>query len=97
MPALERRNLGRTGLAVTALGYGAGELRGPRVWGGRDLTAGQADQILNAVLDAGINFIDTAYDYGRSEEYIGRYISGRRSRVLPRDQVRLYGGRRGRP
>ena len=34
---------------------------------------------LHAVLDAGINFIDTAYDYGRSEDYIGRFISGRRS------------------
>jgi aryl-alcohol dehydrogenase-like predicted oxidoreductase len=33
---------------------------------------------LNAVLDAGINFIDTAYDYGLSEEYIGRFISHRR-------------------
>jgi aryl-alcohol dehydrogenase-like predicted oxidoreductase len=31
------------------------------------------------VLDAGINFIDTANDYGRSEEYIGRFLSQRRS------------------
>ena len=31
------------------------------------------------MLDRGINFIDTAYDYGLSEEYIGKYISGRRS------------------
>ncbi|PLS76935.1 MAG: aldo/keto reductase [Chloroflexi bacterium] len=54
------------------------EIRGPRIWSGRDLTDDQADRILNAVLDAGINFIDTAYDYGRSEEYIGRFISRRR-------------------
>jgi len=70
--------LGRTGLEVTVLGYGAMEIRGPRIWSGRDLTDDQADRILNAVLDAGINFIDTAYDYGRSEEYIGRFISRRR-------------------
>lgn len=76
--SLERRTFGRTGLEVTALGYGAMELRGPRIWSGRDLTDDQADRILNAVLDAGINFIDTAYDYGRSEEYIGRFISRRR-------------------
>jgi aryl-alcohol dehydrogenase-like predicted oxidoreductase len=38
-----------------------------------------ADVFLNAVLDAGINFIDTAPDYGISEERIGRYISSRRS------------------
>ncbi len=76
--SLERRTFGRTGLEVTALGYGAMEIRGPRIWSGRDLTDDQADRILNAVLDAGINFIDTAYDYGRSEEYIGRFISRRR-------------------
>ena len=76
--SLGRRTLGRTGLEVTVLGYGAMEIRGPRIWSGRDLTDDQADRILNAVLDAGINFIDTAYDYGRSEEYIGRFISRRR-------------------
>src|ERR671938_706754 len=76
---LERRTLGRTGLEVTTLGYGAMEIRGPRIWNGRDLTDDQAERILNAVLDAGINFIDTASDYGLSEEYIGRFISQRRS------------------
>src|SRR5437763_337910 len=76
---LEKRTLGRTGLQVTALGYGAMEVRGSRIWGGRPVTEGQAETILNAVLDSGINFIDTANDYGRSEEFIGKYISGRRS------------------
>ena len=76
--SLERRPLGRTGLEVTVLGYGAMEIRGPRIWSGRALTDAQAERILNAVLDAGINFIDTAHDYGRSEEYIGRYLGHRR-------------------
>src|SRR5262245_16864560 len=75
---LEKRTLGRTGLEVTALGYGAMEVRGSRIWGGRPVTEEQADTILNAVLDAGINFIDTANDYGRSEEFIGKFLSGRR-------------------
>src|ERR1700729_1511941 len=77
MPDLPKRQLGRTGLQVTTLGYGSMELRGaPRA---RDTTDAQAETILNAVLDAGINFIDTSIDYGVSEERIGRYISHRRS------------------
>jgi len=77
MTDLPKRELGRTGLQVTALGYGAMELRGaPRA---RDTTEAQAETILNAVLDAGINFIDTSIDYGVSEERIGRYISHRRA------------------
>ncbi|MCC7352762.1 MAG: aldo/keto reductase, partial [Anaerolineae bacterium] len=70
---------GRTNLRVTRLGYGAMEVRGPRIWNGRPVTEKQAETILNAVLDAGINFIDTSNDYGRSEEFIGKYISHRRS------------------
>jgi aryl-alcohol dehydrogenase-like predicted oxidoreductase len=79
---MEQRVLGKTGLKVTTLGYGAMEIRGKRVWGGRPVTDEQAERILNAVLDAGINFIDTAYDYGRSEEYIGKFISKRRSEYI---------------
>lgn len=77
MPALPANALGRTGINVTKLGYGAMEIRGaPR---GRHITDDQAETILNAVLDSGINYIDTSIDYGMSEEYIGRFISGRRS------------------
>lgn len=77
MVDLPTRELGRTGIQATMLGYGAMELRGtPR---GRDVTEAQAETILNAVLDAGINYIDTSIDYGLSEERIGRYLSGRRS------------------
>jgi aryl-alcohol dehydrogenase-like predicted oxidoreductase len=74
--AIERRPLGRTGTEVTILGYGAMELRGqPR---GPAITDAAAGQVLNAVLDAGINLIDTSVDYGRSEELIGRYLGHRR-------------------
>jgi aryl-alcohol dehydrogenase-like predicted oxidoreductase len=76
MPDLPKRTLGRTGLEVTTLGYGAMELRGaPR---GRDVGDEQAERIFNAVLDAGINFVDTSIDYGLAEERIGRFISHRR-------------------
>ena len=37
-----------------------------------------AGRLLNAVLDGGINLIDTSPDYGRSEELIGRYVGHRR-------------------
>ena len=76
---MKKNKLGRTGLEVTQLAYGAMELRGESQWVGRPITGEQAEPILNAVLDAGINFIDTAVDYGTSEEFIGRYISSRRS------------------
>jgi aryl-alcohol dehydrogenase-like predicted oxidoreductase len=54
-------------------------LRGPRTWGVRVVSEEDADRFLNSILDAGINFIDTAPDYGISEERIGRYVSSRRS------------------
>lgn len=76
--SLKTAVLGRTGLAVTRLGFGAMEIRGSRIWGGRAVTEKQAETILNSVLDSGINFIDTANDYGRSEEFIGKFISKRR-------------------
>lgn len=69
--------LGRTGLTVTTLGYGAMELRGaPR---GPEISDERTSEVLNAVLDSGINYIDTSPDYGRSEELIGRFIANRRS------------------
>ncbi|MBN1866927.1 aldo/keto reductase [Candidatus Sumerlaeota bacterium] len=70
--------LGRTGLRVSRLGYGAMELRRPLAGEGPTCSEPQAEAILNAVLDAGINFIDTSPDYGRSEERIGRYVGSRR-------------------
>ncbi len=79
---MEKRSFGKTGLKVTVLGHGAMEIRGPRIWNGRPVTDAEAQKILNAVLDAGINFIDTSYDYGLSEEYIGKYISGRRKEFI---------------
>ena len=69
--------LGRTGLEVTRLGYGTALSKQP--------DHGQWGRLLNAVLDSGINFIDTANDYGvrsasgPAEEQIGRHISARRS------------------
>jgi aryl-alcohol dehydrogenase-like predicted oxidoreductase len=82
MSDLPRATLGRTGLEVTQLGYGAMELRGSRGPLGEPVEPDVAGRILNAVLDAGINYIDTSPDYGRSEELIGEHISHRRDEFL---------------
>ena len=78
MPDLPKRKLGRTGLNVTALGFGALELRGMFAGVGRELKPRQPERILNAVLDAGINYIDVSVDYGEAEEHIGSCIANRR-------------------
>jgi aryl-alcohol dehydrogenase-like predicted oxidoreductase len=75
---LPKRTLGRTGLQVTTLGFGALELRGMVAGVGRRLMPGQPERILSAVLDAGINYIDVAVDYGEAETHIGRCIASRR-------------------
>ena len=81
MADLARKALGQTGIEVSVLGYGAMELRGPMPGPlqGPTISDKDAETILNAVLDVGINFIDTSIDYGRSEELIGKFISHRRS------------------
>jgi len=76
------RRLGRTNLEVTQLGYGSMGLRGPRTWGMRVVSEDEAEQVLHAVLDAGINFIDTSPDYGICEERIGRCLAGRRREFI---------------
>ena len=82
MVDLPKRKLGRTGLNVTTLGFGALELRGMVAGVGRELKPGQPERILNAVLDAGINYIDVASDYGEAEGHIGRCIANRRQEFI---------------
>ncbi len=80
MNDLPKQTLGRTAMRVTQLGYGAMELRGtPR---SRDVSDEQAEHILHAVLDSGINYVDTSIDYGLSEERIGRFLGKRRDQFF---------------
>jgi aryl-alcohol dehydrogenase-like predicted oxidoreductase len=69
---METTILGRTGLEVSRLGVGLAEI-------GSLEDSGEAGRVLNEALDAGINFLDTAECYGRSEEFLGRNVSHRRS------------------
>jgi len=80
MADIPKRTLGRTGLEVTTLGFGAMELRGAPH--GPAITDDDAVVLLNTVLDEGINFIDTSIDYGRSEELIGKAIPHRRDEYV---------------
>ena len=70
---MEKRDLGKTGLTVTVLGYGAAEI------GFRGVPEETVDRLINGALDAGLNVIDTAECYVDSEEKIGKTVSGRRS------------------
>ena len=69
--------LGRTGLEVTRIGYGTAAMKFQ--------SDRECGRLLNAGLDSGINFIDTANDYGvrtpsgPAEEQIGRHIESRRA------------------
>lgn len=75
---MQKQMLGNTGLEVSRLGAGLSEI-------GSQLTLaeeGQAGQVLNAALDAGINFLDTSACYGISEELIGRTIAHRRHEYI---------------
>lgn len=76
---LPTRRLGRTGLDVTTLGYGAMSLDSRF---GRVIAQDEATEVLHAVLDGGVNLIDTSPDYGPSEELIGGAIAGRRDEYV---------------
>jgi aryl-alcohol dehydrogenase-like predicted oxidoreductase len=73
---IQKRAFGNTGMEVSVLGYGGGQIGSPSI------SDTDAEQLLNAVLDNGVNLIDTARGYGRSEERIGKYLSHRRSEFV---------------
>ncbi len=75
---MEYRNLGRSGVMVSAVGLGTDQF-------GERVDEPTVAQIIGAALDQGINFIDTADVYGnreRSELYIGSAIQGHRHEVV---------------
>jgi aryl-alcohol dehydrogenase-like predicted oxidoreductase len=77
---MERRPLGRTGMSVSAVSFGAWAIGS--AWGPVDDNESMA--ALHAAIDAGVNFIDTAdvYGDGRSERLVGRL-----KRERPRDEI----------
>ncbi len=88
------RRLGRSNLEVSALGVGCWPIGGPWDWlepdGSRNPVGwGQVDdaesiRALHYALDAGVNFFDTAANYGcgHSERILGQAVAGRRDKVI---------------
>lgn len=69
---MERRELGRTGMQVSVLGFGGSEIGYERV------SVPVVRRMLNGALAAGLNVVDTAECYESSEELIGEALAGRR-------------------
>ena len=79
---MEHRRLGSTDIEVSVVGLGANNF-GSSFVGHLDLPRSRA--VVDAALDAGINFIDTADYYGdrgNSEAFLGEILAGRRERVV---------------
>lgn len=70
------RPLGNTGMTVSALGFGAGHIGSPH------LSESHVEAVLNAAIDHGISFFDTARSYDLSEQRLGRFLKGRREQAL---------------
>jgi uncharacterized protein len=73
---LSRRVLGKTKLEVTTMTLGAAPCGIAD-----DVSLEEVSQIVNRAIDLGINFIDTAPRYGKSEQGIGRALGTRRQNV----------------
>ena len=74
---MEHRTLGRTGLKISALGFGDWEIG----WTHPDIGE-EIGRLLNRALDLGINFIDSSAAYRWSEELISKYIGHRRDEFV---------------
>lgn len=79
---LSTRPLGKTGIEVSEVGLGAWQLGAFREWDGPDEES--SIQIVDEALRLGCTFIDTASPYadGRSEEYLGIALDGRREQAV---------------
>jgi aryl-alcohol dehydrogenase-like predicted oxidoreductase len=84
--AIPRKPLGRTGLEVSAIGVGGYHL-------GSASDQSQARRMVDAAIDAGINFFDNAWEYhdGASEEWLGDALKGKRDRVVLMTKVCTHG------
>lgn len=80
---MQFRPLGKSGINASIVALGTWVTGGGTVWS-QDTDDAESIRTIQAALDAGINFIDTApaYGFGRSEEVIGKAIKGRRDKVV---------------
>ena len=83
---MNKRRLGRTGLELTEVGYGAWGIGGTGWIGARD---DESLQALNHAIDLGLNFIDTALGYGdgHSEQLVGQVVRERPEEIFVATKV----------
>jgi methylglyoxal reductase len=79
--SMKYRPLGQSGITASVVAHGTWAIGG-WMWGGTD--AQKSMRSIQASLDAGVNFIDTApaYGLGLSERLVGEAIRGRRDKVI---------------
>lgn len=79
---MEERPLGKTGIEVTEVGFGAWQIGNLKDWG--DMTDKDAVKLVHEAMDSGCNFFDTAPNYGlgKSEELLGEAFQGKRDQVI---------------
>jgi len=75
---MEYRQLGNSGARVSTVGLGTNR------FGSADMPQAEVNKVIDAALDAGVNFLDTAnvYNEGRSEETLGVALKGRMDKVV---------------
>ena len=73
---MEKRTFGRTGLAVSVLGFGGAPI------GILKIQQDRIEKVLNTLLDGGVNVVDTAAMYAGSEEAIGNAVAHRRNEYV---------------
>ncbi|UCH33392.1 MAG: aldo/keto reductase, partial [Armatimonadota bacterium] len=90
---MQFRKLGRTGLEVTAVGFGGIPIMGANCPVGC-VPEDEAVRIIQYALDKGINFIDTARSYTDSEHRIGLAVKGRSPRpyIATKTYIDFRGG-----
>ncbi len=90
---MQKRKLGRTGLQVSVLGYGAGAVGGLFTKG----DARDQERAVARAIEAGINYFDTAalYGNGESEKNLGRTLKALKANVVVGTKVRLNAAHRG--
>jgi aryl-alcohol dehydrogenase-like predicted oxidoreductase len=83
---MNERRLGRTGLSVSEIGYGAWGIGGSMWLGAEDQESLRA---LNRAIDLGVNFIDTALGYGNghSERLVGKVVREREERIVVASKI----------
>jgi aryl-alcohol dehydrogenase-like predicted oxidoreductase len=83
---MQKRPLGKTGLEVSEIGYGAWGI-GQAMWGSAD--DAESLRALHHAVDRGVNFIDTALAYGdgHSEKLVGQLVRERREPVYVATKV----------